>query len=186
MSVFRYVPGGIGLLLVLALGVLVVAAAVLLATPADRRRDAARILLRLALVGYVAALLVITLSGGRSSGGVNLVPFAGITEELSNVNRELGVANIAGNVLLFVPLPILARLTWVPSWPRAFACGVGLSVAIELVQLGAGRSADIDDVLLNSAGALLGASAGWAVGTVAGRRRARQREQSGIVAPALD
>ncbi len=177
MSVFRYLPIGVGALAALVMGAVVVVTVAMLATPRERRGSVGRLLLRLTLVGYVAALLVVTLSGG-SAGGVNVVPLAGIRAQLGNVNRELGIANIVGNVLMFVPVPVLARATWVPSWPLAFAAGAGLSLAIEATQLFAGRSADIDDVLLNSAGALLGAAAGWAVRTRASRARAKRPAQS--------
>jgi len=173
MSVFRYLP--MDLIVLLACGALVVAAIVVLATPPNRRGEAVQVLLRVALVGCVIALLAITVIAGGSSGGVNLVPFAGIRSELGNVNRELAFANVVGNVLMFVPVPILARLTWVPTWPRAFGCGVVLSVAIELIQLGTGRSADIDDVLLNSAGSLVGAVGGFLVAAVVARVRASRR-----------
>lgn len=176
MSVFRYVPVGPGALVALAAGAGVVVAVALLTAPRERRRSVKQLLLRLALVGYAAGLLVITLSGG-STRGVNLAPLAGIRAQLTNVNRELGIVNIVGNVLIFVPVPLLARATWVPSWPLAFASGAGLSLAIEVTQLFAGRSADIDDVLLNSAGALLGAAAGWAAVTLAARLRAQRPAQ---------
>jgi len=178
MSVLRYIP--VESIVGLACAVLLVAAVVVLATPAGRRVQIVERLLRVVFVGYVVVLLVVTTAGG-GSGGVNLVPFAGIRTELGNVNRELAFANVFGNVIMFVPVPILARVTWVPTWPRALACGVGLSVVIEVVQLGAGRSADVDDVILNSAGALVGAVVGIAAATAVGHLRGRHRRAAGSV-----
>lgn len=67
----------------------------------------------------------------------------------------------------------------------ATVAGAGLSVIIELTQLTLHRVADIDDVILNGSGALLGALIGlvtvllwrlgaWLVRLIRGRRGANQ------------
>lgn len=173
MSIFRYIPGGFGLLVLIAASGLALTLILIRRIPAERRQKATDRLLKVCLLGYTVAILAATLYGGGSSGGLNLVPFRGIQNELSNVNRELAFANIVGNVLMFVPIPILARLTWVGNWRLALACGAGLSLAIEAIQMATGRSADIDDILLNTAGAALGAIAGFAAEAIVLRRRKR-------------
>lgn len=74
--------------------------------------------------------------------------------------RQLG-----GNLLLFAPFTALLPAFWARcrSWGVALAVGVGGSVFIEAVQLllslAVGhpyRSVDVDDVILNTAGAVLG------------------------------
>jgi len=125
------------------------------------------------------AILAVTLSGGDSSlgRGVNLRPGAGIRVEFDNVNHALGAVNVLGNILMFVPLGWLSAVVVLhaPSVQvlvglrRGALAGLVLSLAIEVLQYFLGRAADVDDVLLNTAGALLGASIGAALSTA--RRR---------------
>jgi glycopeptide antibiotics resistance protein len=67
--------------------------------------------------------------------------------------------NLIGNTAMFIPLGIV--------WPGVFkklnthrkviAAGFGVSLTIEILQLPFfGRSTDIDDLILNSAGFLMG------------------------------
>ena len=58
MSVFRYLPIGVGALAALVMGAVVVVTVAMLATPRERRGSVGRLLLRLTLVGYVAAHLL--------------------------------------------------------------------------------------------------------------------------------
>lgn len=67
-------------------------------------------------------------------------------------------AMIAGNVLMLVPFGFLAPLLWerLRGW-RVLPAGLGLILAIELLQPFTGRSFDVDDILLNFLGVLVGA-----------------------------
>jgi glycopeptide antibiotics resistance protein len=86
--------------------------------------------------------------------------------------------DVVGNLLLFVPLGLTfaAASTRASRWGRlaaATASGALLSLLIEVVQLAMpSRASDVDDVLFNTAGALLGAAVGV---VVFGRRRRRRR-----------
>lgn len=112
------------------------------------------------LVGAVVAILWVTLAPpGWGVRSVNLTPGQGIRGALSNINEGLGRLNILGNVAMFVPVGSLARLSLRRSVGAVTLFGAGLSVVIEAAQYALGRAADIDDVLLNSTGALLGALA---------------------------
>lgn len=66
--------------------------------------------------------------------------------------------NLAGNMVMLFPLGLLlaAATRWRPAW--VVVTIVGTSAGIELWQLvvDIGRSPDIDDVILNSTGGLLG------------------------------
>ena len=106
----------------------------------------------------VVAVLAVTLSGAPAgTGGSNLVPGRTIVAELTGF-APLGVFNVVGNVALFVPLGWLLALTTArrPLVVVA-AVGFGLSASIEVVQSLIGRVSDIDDVILNGSGAVLGA-----------------------------
>lgn len=160
MSLFSYLPWEL-LLAAALVGCLVGAA---WATPVLRRSGpgcavtaAARVLLVPAALGVLAVTSAAAIGGG---GGVNLQPGAGIASALRNPNTALGMVNLFGNVAMFVPLGLLLPLATRWRWPIAAAVCVAASVGIEIVQLLSGRSADIDDVLLNSLGAVLGAALG--------------------------
>jgi glycopeptide antibiotics resistance protein len=85
-----------------------------------------------------------------------------------------------------VPFTVLGPVLWsrLRSWKWALIIGIGASVVIELMQLGVCallgdpyRAADIDDVILNTAGALFGYA--LFVAGRAGLRRYRRPRVSG-------
>jgi hypothetical protein len=169
VSALRYVPVG-ALTLAVLLGVL---AATVAAVPALRRGEpavATRSAARVLLVGAVLAVLAVTTMSGADGTGVNLTPGVGIRTALSNVNRDLGLLNLLGNVIMFVPVGFLMLLTTRLGFRGVQGACVALSVAVELLQLWLGRTFDVDDVLLNALGSALGAAAGVAVAA-----RLRQR-----------
>jgi glycopeptide antibiotics resistance protein len=173
VTTLRYVPLE-ALFLAVLLGVATAAAASL---PALRRGDAGAAALtaaRVLLAGAILAVLAVTLMSGTGTTGVNLVPGEGIRTALRNANRELGLLNLVGNVVMFAPvgflLPLATRLRFVGA---TAVCAL-LSVAIETVQLTTGRSFDVDDVLLNTAGGALGAAFGVVVAYLLGRRATRR------------
>ncbi|MDR2379288.1 MAG: VanZ family protein [Bifidobacteriaceae bacterium] len=77
------------------------------------------------------------------------------------------IAQMALNVALFAPLGLFARLLWSRGLGTALAAGAGLSLLVELTQLTgdwglydcAYRVFDVDDLITNTSGALLGALA---------------------------
>lgn len=143
--------------------VLVVLASVLaagFAFPGLRANDTSRAVKaasRTLLAGALLGILVLTLLGSSGAGGVNLIPFRGILDELGNINSRLGALNLAGNVLMFMPIGLLAPLALRWGVGRVTASAFALSVTIECAQLALGRSSDVDDVILNTLGALVGA-----------------------------
>lgn len=111
----------------------------------------------------VACILVILAATGRGSlgnegGRFNWHLGTSIASELNNINRELGLLNVFGNVVMFVPVAWLAAIL---VRRRGLVIGAlsaaGFSAAIELWQSLSGSFGDIDDVVLNSAGGVLGA-----------------------------
>lgn len=102
------------------------------------------------------------LQAGAVTEGVSMVPLRTIRNylrayELGNISRELLVLNLGGNLAAFAPmgffLPALYR--WQRN-PLIYVLTVGLSIAaVEVVQAAIGcGSADIDDFILNLAGAV--------------------------------
>lgn len=80
---------------------------------------------------------------------LNLIPFAGMIEDFKNSIL---------NVLLFVPLGVFLPLLW-QRFRRAGSCavfGFGLSFVIELLQMLTFRATDVNDLITNTCGTLLG------------------------------
>jgi glycopeptide antibiotics resistance protein len=95
----------------------------------------------------------------------NIVPLRAIRETAALGWGWPAVRLLAGNVLVFVPFGVLlpAIFPGVRRWWRMTLAGLALSASIELSQLAVSlllgywyRMTDIDDVLLNVAGVLLG------------------------------
>ena len=64
---------------------------------------------------------------------------------------------VIANIGIFLPVGFFPALLWRrPRWYRSLLAGLCSSCAIEFIQFFIGRSSDIDDVILNTAGALAG------------------------------
>lgn len=62
-----------------------------------------------------------------------------------------------GNIGMFAPIGFCLPLLWrEKKWYHALLVGALFSFAIEFIQVFAGRVSDIDDVMLNTAGTILG------------------------------
>lgn len=65
---------------------------------------------------------------------------------------------LLGNIVMFLPIGFFAALLWRgATWKRMLLLGFLTSLFIECWQLLVGRSFDVDDLLLNTLGVLLGA-----------------------------
>jgi glycopeptide antibiotics resistance protein len=95
----------------------------------------------------------------------NAIPFANLRFQLDGGVASFELRQIVGNFLLLLPFgiygPILSPRLW--SLPAIVLVGAGLSTLIELGQRAVAaaygfpvRVADIDDVLLNTSGVLVG------------------------------
>ena len=113
-------------------------------------------------ITLLALTLTLPYAQPGETGGVNLVPFREIDRFTALLHHPAGVVNIFGNIAVFVPLGALvawlARAPWLVRILVGTTAGALFSALIEVMQLAAGRVADIDDVILNSVGAFLGAT----------------------------
>jgi glycopeptide antibiotics resistance protein len=139
------------------------------AAPPDRRplplpvRLLAMTLAFAAMVAFAAALARMTLEPSPASRALvhsNLYPGRSLRAYLEQPGTRDAVKQIGGNILLGVPfgilLPVLA-----PGTRHILRVGLVTAIVmlmVELVQgaLITGRAFDIDDVILNTAGALIG------------------------------
>lgn len=80
---------------------------------------------------------------------INLIPFS---------DTEIDLVAYGLNVILFVPLGFLLPLIWsnFEKIKYVFISGFSLSAIVELSQLLNNRSTDVDDLILNTIGAILG------------------------------
>jgi glycopeptide antibiotics resistance protein len=111
------------------------------------------------MVGYLAVLIGLTLGGFHEPRvSMNLVPFKCIVHDLRAGGRDLKV-NFVGNLVAFLPMGVLVPLMAGGRRPalRVAVASFGLSLVIEVLQgLSGRRVADVDDVILNTAGGLIG------------------------------
>jgi glycopeptide antibiotics resistance protein len=111
-----------------------------------------------ALVASVAAIAVLTLAPVQQDNDVRLRPFSEIGEAF--LEPDLGLLlESAANVLLFVPFGAALRLRGLGIGTTALL-GLLVSAAIEGAQLlfVSGRTTSVDDLLLNTTGAVLGSA----------------------------
>jgi glycopeptide antibiotics resistance protein len=111
-------------------------------------------------VAFLFKLLLFSRPPG-SERSVNLIPIATIADLAFGSSpsvRRFAFANLTGNLILLAPLGVyLMVLSKRRSVPRTMLVVASVSVAVELVQgaFALGTS-DIDDVILNCSGGLLG------------------------------
>lgn len=103
----------------------------------------------------------------------NFVPMRSIVGDWMSGGRGF-VVNFLGNIVAFLPIgmiPRLARTRWSSIW-HAAAFSLSFSAMIEVVQFITGRRvADVDDLILNTLGGVLGY---WALSLYLSRRRERR------------
>ena len=85
----------------------------------------------------------------RFDANVNLIPFVGMADSLRNTLL---------NVLLFIPLGFLLPLLWqrYRNMGNAMLFAFFATLTIELSQLFSSRATDVDDLITNFVGALVG------------------------------
>lgn len=118
----------------------------------------ARVILWLALAGYVAVVFSVTLMRGHGSGDVNLRLFRAWREAWNNFSFK-NWANVLLNVAMFMPLGVL--LPWAHrlfrKWYVMLLGGFGFSLFIEVIQLITNNGLfDVDDLFANTLGAVFG------------------------------
>ncbi len=109
-------------------------------------------------VGVIYLLLLyqlVTRVDINEAGGMNLVPFAELTRY--KVGSRLFYYNVIGNIAMFIPFGYIIASYIKPKkmWTNLIISAI-VSTTIEYVQLNIGRSFDIDDIILNTFGGVLG------------------------------
>ena len=113
-------------------------------------------LIMLVFIIYILCLFQIV-TGQDVSGahGVNVTLFKELTRY--QVGSKLFYRNIVGNIIMFVPFGFFTSFYLKLDKKRIiFYLTLIVSVVIELIQLKIGRAFDVDDIILNMVGGMLG------------------------------
>ncbi len=113
-------------------------------------------ILNLLFIIYVLLLFELLTGAENSLGsGINYFPFKEIMRY--KFGSKMFIYNVLGNILIFVPFGYFISRYIKPKkiWPIIIDALI-TSVTVEMVQLKIGRSFDIDDVMLNIVGAVVG------------------------------
>ncbi|GKV57185.1 antibiotic resistance protein VanZ [Sporosarcina sp. NCCP-2222] len=94
---------------------------------------------------------------------VNLVPFRTVSMFIKSNEHvsdweSVSLVNVVGNMLIFTPIGLFVPMLWrkLRAWWKVFLVGFGMTCLIEGIQFFIGRSSDIDDVILNTVGVMIG------------------------------
>ncbi|MDR0848372.1 MAG: VanZ family protein [Propionibacteriaceae bacterium] len=116
----------------------------------------------LLFVMYIAGILALTFYRPPLWNGadVNLIPFKTIIEYFTTSSGAARL-NLIGNVVFFAPFGLFvpALFEKLRRFLPMLAVSVGIPLIIEIAQFVFGRSADVDDVILNALGILAGYAA---------------------------
>ena len=137
----------------------------------NRRHEAGVIVFVLLLVGVASQAIIpaytwteqgvhFAIWKGPITERLNIIPFHFIKvmkAALKMGDIQYFLINIIGNLAIFAPIGFLVPLLW-PKWTltKVMLLGFLCSLTIELVQLPQDRWSDIDDIILNTMGALAG------------------------------
>lgn len=95
------------------------------------------------------------------SSSINMKPFSFINEIKSYIDMEIYSAvvfNLFGNIIPFAAISLLCALLFkhFQKFYRVLLYGLAFTIVIELIQIPIARGTDIDDVILNVFGFVLG------------------------------
>lgn len=113
----------------------------------------------------------------------SFVPFRTIGSYLASTRSLNVMVQLAGNVLLFVPLGFFLAFGRKLRSGKAVAIGLLGALAVETWQLLVGRTVDIDDVILNGIGVAGGAALAIAASKLGRMSRGRVPSNGGVAWP---
>ena len=113
-------------------------------------------IIMLTFIVYILCLFQIVTSQDVSGvHGINLTLFKELTRY--QFGSRLFIRNILGNILMFIPFGFFTSYFLKLDKKRIIVyLTLVVSVVIELIQLKIGRAFDVDDIILNMVGSLLG------------------------------
>lgn len=123
--------------------------------------DYVREIIMFAFFMFLVLLFVQTFIVNSGADEINLIPFAIIVKQikessLGDVSYGVFVLNILGNILIFSPIGFFSAYLFKTDFKHTIFLGFLISLVIEGGQLPLSRTSDVDDLILNTLGALIG------------------------------
>jgi glycopeptide antibiotics resistance protein len=104
---------------------------------------------------YILLLYYLLLSTENASSGMNFIPFKEITRY--SIGSKPFFYNVIGNIVLFVPFGyFVSDYLKAKKTHQILIVSTVISLTAELIQYKIGRAFDVDDIILNVFGAILG------------------------------
>ena len=104
---------------------------------------------------YFLMLYYLLLSTENAASGINLIPFKEMTRY--SIGSKLFYYNVIGNIVLFIPFGIfISDYLKAKRISHILIVSTLISLTAELIQYNIGRAFDVDDIILNVVGAILG------------------------------
>lgn len=104
---------------------------------------------------YILLLYHLLLSTEGASSGINLTPFTEMTRY--SIGSKSFFYNVIGNILLFIPFGyFVSTYLNAKKTSQILIVSVLISLTAELIQYKIGRAFDVDDIILNVIGSLIG------------------------------
>ena len=131
------------------------------------------------IIVLAATVIVGASKTAAADRSLNLVPFQ-VFQETWGMPEPKKIAQTAANVVMFVPLGFLMPVAFrrMRSFGRTALSLVLFSFAIEFTQYFTGRSADIDDLMLNTLGGILGYLIFFVVSKLFWKKRPRRTSRA--------
>lgn len=104
---------------------------------------------------YILLLYYLLLSTENASSGMNFIPFKEITRY--SIGSKAFFYNVIGNIVLFIPFGyFVSDYLKAKKTHQILIVSIIISLTAELIQYKIGRAFDVDDIILNVFGAILG------------------------------
>ena len=109
----------------------------------------------LLMIMYLLLLYQMLLSTENATAGINIIPFKEMTRYA--IGSKLFFYNVIGNIVLFIPFGyFISDKLKAKKTTHIIIIASIISLTAELIQYKIGRAFDIDDVILNVTGAIIG------------------------------
>lgn len=115
----------------------------------------------LAFFVFLILLFTQTFVVNVGMSGINIIPFKIIIKQFGEINYNLKlyvsfIFNIIGNIVIFMPIGVFSNYLFKTDFKYTALFAFLISLTIEGTQLSLERMTDVDDLILNTSGAILG------------------------------
>lgn len=110
---------------------------------------------------FLLGLYTVAITGNFSIKNVrideiNIIPFKIVKDVYISHNLNYFLISFYYNIFIFIPVGFLVSLIWNMKDKNVILIGFLISLSIELTQLFLKRTTDIDDLILNTLGVIIG------------------------------